>query len=220
MIHIFYRHTNLFGRANYRPEWFDYESCFVNLLKTIEPYEDIVKINMVLDGKFHDNPTKKYSEKFTCYEIQAGSDKVSFYMTLDLIKDLCNKNEIQNEDIIYLLENDYLHHDDWVPKVISIFNSFDDKYISLYDHPDKYLPGNHVESKIYVTENHHWRTTPSTCGSFIVSKKIFTDDFELNRKISDACYDIGTTPDHFRFLIMNLYKKREVLTPVQDCLLM
>ncbi len=50
MIHIFYRHTNATKIGPYRPEWFSYNKCFVNLLKTIALYKDVVKLNVVFDG--------------------------------------------------------------------------------------------------------------------------------------------------------------------------
>ena len=50
MIHIFYRHTNSSKTGSYRPEWFSYNKCFINLLKTIALHKDTVKLNVVFDG--------------------------------------------------------------------------------------------------------------------------------------------------------------------------
>ena len=60
-------------------------------------------------------------------------------------------------------------------------------------------------SKIFTTKTHHWRTTPSTCGSFIVNRKVFNED-----------YDIQTTTigDHQKFLDLNQNKNRLVITPI------
>ena len=41
-IRIFYRHYNISGRDfKGRPNWFDYEKCFVNLLNTIKGRDDV-----------------------------------------------------------------------------------------------------------------------------------------------------------------------------------
>jgi hypothetical protein len=60
-------------------------------------------------------------------------------------------------------------------------------------------------SKIFTTKTHHWRTTPSTCGSFILNKKTF-----------DADYDIWSTAvgDHGTFLYLNEHRSRFVYTPI------
>ena len=61
-IHIFYSHYNVTGTDNKsRPQWFDYEKCFVNLLNTIKDKSNI-KLNIVMDGKIEDNWIKKYKE--------------------------------------------------------------------------------------------------------------------------------------------------------------
>jgi hypothetical protein len=77
----------------------------------------------------------------------------------------------------------------------------------LYDHNDKYIDSRYDDlvSKIIVTENHHWRTTPSTCGSYIITRKIFEDD-----------YDVWSTAvgDHNTFINLNETKNRFVFTPI------
>ena len=69
-------------------------------------------------------------------------------------------------------------------------------FLPLYDN---------LSSKIIVTETHHWRTTPSTCGSYIVPKKIFLEDYDIHTKI------IG---DHNKWLYLNEHKERFILSPI------
>ena len=50
-IHLFYRHCcDAKGRDEKRPEWFDYEKCFKNLLDTID---ESVIVNVVYDSAFN-----------------------------------------------------------------------------------------------------------------------------------------------------------------------
>ena len=74
-------------------------------------------------------------------------------------------------------------------------------------HNDKYfLPMyDDLVSKIYTTETRHWRTTPSTCGSFIIPKYIFEEDYNDHTSISG---------DHNKFLHLNELKDRFILTPI------
>jgi len=202
-IHIFYRHFNISGNDfKGRPSWFDFEKCFTNLLSTIENKN--VDLHVVFDGDVKDNFIAKYSSKYTLHSIKAGNDQSSFWQTWGIVKDL----NIPDTDLIYFLENDYLHTPDWVEKTLDIFQTFAGlNYISLYDHNDKYfLPMyEDLTSKIFSTNKHHWRTTPSTCGSFIIPKNIFEEDFKEHTEIKG---------DHNKFLHLTQTKNRFILTPI------
>jgi len=202
-IHIFYRHFNIEGNDfKGRPGWFDFEKCFLNLLSTIK--DKNVNLHVVMDGEVSSNFISKYKKYYTLHSIKAGNDQSSFFQTWDIVKNL----NIPNTDLIYFLENDYLHVDDWVEIVTNLFETYQGlHYVSLYDHNDKYfLPMyEDLTSKIFTTSKHHWRTTPSTCGSFIISKNIFEEDFIDHTTI------IG---DHNKFLQLTQTKNRFVLTPI------
>ena len=60
-------------------------------------------------------------------------------------------------------------------------------------------------SKVFTTENHHWRSTPSTCGSFVVTKERFLEDFDILSTMSG---------DHNKWLWLNQNRSRTVLTPI------
>jgi len=203
-IHIFYSHYNIAG-TDYknRPQWFDYEKCFINLLETIKD-NDNIKLNIVMDGKIEDNWIKKYKKLYNVYEFKGGSMEIITKAVYKIIKEYqCDSN-----DLIYILENDYLHVEGWVEKVLDMFQTFDGlHYVSLYDHGDKYWHLNYDDlvSKIFVSNTHHWRTMMSTCGSYIVSKKIFLEDYQDH---------ITVVGDHNKWLYLNETKGRFLLTAV------
>ena len=119
--------------------------------------------------------------------------------------------DIADSDLIYILENDYLHVDDWVDKIICLYQTFKElSYVSLYDHNDKYfLPQyDDLVSKIFTTNNHHWRTTPSTCGSYITTKKIFDEDYNDHTGVT---VPVG---DHHKWIFLSETKNRFVLSPI------
>jgi hypothetical protein len=210
MIHLFYRHYPIFGREEWRPYWFDYEKCFINLLNSITLHND-VKINIVYDGEKDDNFIFKYDYNFI--HINAKTDYNSFKETLKIIK----SSNIQENDLIYFLENDYLHVNGWDQKVINFFKEeYEGVYLSLYDHNDKYMNEyDHLVSKIIVKDNHHYRTTPSTCGSFILRKKTLIDDFDLHFNGPDFFKNFTTEPvDHVKFILLSKFKKRNIFTPI------
>jgi hypothetical protein len=203
-IHILYRHYNVEGEGNkFRPSWFNYEKCFINLLNTIEGKN--VDLHVIMDGNSENNFINKYKDKYTLYTINKGSDYGSYLETYKYVKTL----NIGNDDLIYFLENDYLHVDNWVEEIVTLFQTYPQglNYVSLYDHNDKYfLPMyDDLVSKIFTTKTKHWRTTPSTCGSYIIPKNIFIEDEDINT---------GGPGDHDKFLHLNSTKNRFVLTPI------
>lgn len=203
-IHIYYRHYNVKGTDfKNRPYWFTYEKCYRNLKETLNHGGNDFKINIIYDGNeknwIHDATYDKF------YQIEAKDDMVSFFETCHIVK---QDELIKENDLIYFLENDYMHTRDWFVKVKELFSMYEGlDYVSLYDHNDKYfLPMyENLTSKIFTTNTHHWRTTPSTCGSFIVTKQRFDED-----------YDILSTMrgDHNKWLWLNQNRSRFVFTPI------
>jgi hypothetical protein len=206
-IHIFYAHYNISGKGNKaRPHWFDYEKCFINLLNSIKN-EPQVTLNIVMDGKIEDNWISKYKEYYISYETKGGSIESvtkNVYAT-------AYGGEASPDDLIYILENDYLHSNNWVEEVRTLFSTYEGiEYISLYDHADKYFDPMYqtLLSQVVVTGTSHWRTTPSTCGSYITTAKIFKQDYLDHIGVT---VPIG---DHHKWLYLNKTKARAILTPI------
>lgn len=203
-LRIFYRHYNIEKTDNRgRPFWFDYEKCFLNLLNTIEE-KDNVELHLIMDGDVNKNFIGKYKDKYILHSIKGGSDYISFKKTYEIAKSI----EAEDKDLYYFLENDYLHIEGWIDKVIELFNTYSNlNYVSLYDHNDKYfLPMyDDLVSKVFTSLTHHWRTTPSTCGTYIVNKKTFLEDFQV---------PFDMEGDHNKFLWLAEHKNRFVITPL------
>jgi hypothetical protein len=202
-IHIYYRHAAVNSVGRYRPSWFSYEDCFTNLLKTIEGYDNI-HLTVAMDGDDPSNFIHKYKDQYTVFQTNRGSSLDSWRDLLVYVKD----QPMASNELIYWVENDYLHVDGWVDKVTTLYQSYGGlNYVSLYDHNDKYFLPMYDElvSKIITTANHHWRTTPSTCGTYIVNRDTFDKD-----------YDVKSTHvgDHNTFLWLNEHRQRFVLTPI------
>ena len=202
-IHIFYRQYNISGKSlPGRPSWFDYEKCFTNLLKTISNKN--VELHVVMDGDSNTNFISKYKNQYTLHQIKAGGDQSSFFQAWHIAKG-CN---LEDDDLIYFLENDYMHMPNWVDKTIELFSSYKlPHYVSLYDNKDKYLLAQYDDllSKILITDTHHWRTTASACGSFIVNKELFDLDFDINTTVAG---------DHNKFMLLNEKRNRMVISPM------
>ena len=75
------------------------------------------------------------------------SDKVALHeyppcggsLLIQRIYDFISVSRWSSKDIIYILENDYLHKSGWPEHLMSAIKTFgSDNYYTLYDHPDKY----------------------------------------------------------------------------------
>lgn len=219
VMHIYYRHvhmkvdnTSRFPSKD-RPTWFSHEFCFRNLVNTIrlDPLSHLVKIIVVFDGTPEDFKNDFISGycKDPAFEIdiqfiRSSSSLDSFMIMLGMVRNA----KMPGNDLIYLLENDYMHQHGWVSKTFELFESgikFD--FLSLYDHPDLYdLPKHaNLTSRLIYSQSHHWRSAPSTCASFILNKCAFDRDCEIFR----SC-----RVDHHLFGELVGRRGRVLLTPV------
>ncbi len=219
-IDIYYLHYwsgRAVSRAK-RPDFFNFGDCLMSLMNSInKPLAHCnLRFTLVYDGteeQFLDDPTckelKNLSFDFNLKFIEGGNHLKGPRECVSFIREDQRNKKC---DLIYILENDYLHSPDWIEKVVEIYSSnvnFD--YLSLYDHPDKY--SNHpqffesyskLKSKLFVTKTSHWRTSPSTCGSYLVKRKIFFQDYFL----------IKYLPDKYVSPIRALLRNRVLLTPI------
>lgn len=220
MLHIFIRETNHNKANNDRPEWFNYERCFKSLLDSIE--FKYCSLTIIFDGKPQNHYVTKYKDtapyKYDIIEIEAGDDFKSNTKTFEYIKSL----PLKQNDIIAVFENDYLYCNDWIMNVMFLYHNntnnqiWDNTYISLFDHRDKYLFNKlsetnewgmykELKSQIYLGQNRYWRTIPNTCGSFIMSKEVFDKDYDIHT---------NGTADNTRFHELTTKRNRVVLSPM------
>ena len=206
-IHIYYSHYNVEGKGSKdRPGWFDYEKCFINLLETISGKENVT-LHLIMDGKIANNWIKNYKDQYISHEIQGGNME---RVTVELYN-IVKNNPCSEDDLIYILENDYMHRPDWVNQICTLYKEFSNlSYVSLYDHNDKYFLPMYEDlvSKIWTTSTLHWRSTPSTCGSYITTKRIFDEDFNDHIGVT---VPIG---DHHKWLYLNENKNRFIINPL------
>ncbi len=218
-LHIYYRHVHSKAEQRSRdpnksrPEWFSYEACFRNLLATIQhdPFAHRVRLTVMFDGTqedYADDFVSKYSNNLGLglglAFLQAGSDMNSAILTAHHVY----HSQIPDGDVVYMLENDYLHQPNWVSKVFDLYDSelfFD--YVSLYDHGDKYfLPMyDDLSSRVLHSGTHHWRTAPSTCGSYLSEITQFRLDYDV--------FQSGIQ-DFYLFQTLVEQRQRVLLTPI------
>ena len=119
---------------------------------------------------------------------------------------------------MYFIENDYLHKPD-SKKILEEGFLLGASFVSLYDHPDKYLDpskggnpyckGNAEDTRVYLTDSVHWKITNSTTMTFAARVKTLKKVNEIMKK-----HTIGTYPNDFN-MFTELREKNELLvTPL------
>jgi hypothetical protein len=217
-LHIFLRHVHIYDPiAKARPEWFDIEACFTNLIATLSNKQLPIKIDLTImfdgtDASFNDDFLSKFMNRYRnnlpieiqIVQFSGGTDAKSFHHTIEYI---LNKHYPDN-DWIYFLENDYLHVSNWVDKLSDLLKFGKNlQYVSLYDHYDKYFYDQYqdLKSKLFFYGSHHWRTTPSTCASFLVNAKMLNEDAQLIK---------SSGGDHEFFTALAKHHSREIISPI------
>ena len=192
MIRIFQRHCNFSSNSanKQRPEWFDREKIFNSFQKTFTNQVRYTAFYDILNGSDH----FIFNKNVNIVKTEAGSEAKSFN---NLLKYVYSK-DYDNNDIIYFVEDDYLHLDGWIDILLEGFEQIGADYYTLYDHPDKYyLPMyEDLQSKIIKTDTTYWRTTPSTTCTFACKFGTFKKYYEHHLNFCSE----GFTKDHQMFL--------------------
>jgi hypothetical protein len=146
--------------------------------------------------------------------VSVGNGAGTFNLALDLA--------LKQDDnlIVYFLENDYLHK----PNSIDIIKEgieLGAEYISLYDHPDKYIPASRggnpqidddggEYTKLFLSKSCHWKITNSTTMTFASTVKILKEDETILRKWTNR----GHYPDDYKMFLELREKNRILVTSV------
>jgi hypothetical protein len=114
---------------------------------------------------------------------------------------LATTSGFPDDDIVYFVEDDYLHTPDALVKLVEFFEEKHPDYATLYDHPARYngqdfdRPGG---EQIIHSGSHHWRTQESTCMTFAARVETLRWDYA---RISAY---LGTVHPQDRELFMHL----------------
>jgi hypothetical protein len=109
------------------------------------------------------------------------------------------KQDYNDNDIIYFLEDDYLHKPGWINVLLDGFKYINADYYTLYDHPNKYYPEliDKFSTSLFVTPTAHWRTTMSTTNTYACEFKTLKKHFNIHIQHCDL--EAKWVKDHDKF---------------------
>jgi hypothetical protein len=195
MIRLFQLHCNFseLSQNKLRPEWFNREKIFDSLMLTLDERVEYTAFHDSGNGEIEDHflqnkNVNKISEK-------GGSGAQTFVNLLNHVI----KQDYNDNDIIYFLEDDYLHKPGWINVLLDGFKYINADYYTLYDHPNKYYPEliDKFPTSLFVTPTAHWRTTMSTTNTYACEFKTLKKHFNIHIQHCDL--EAKWVKDHDKF---------------------
>ena len=215
-VKVYYRLSD-HGYQKVKPDYIDNEKCLNNFLRNFMELKntDLVysdDITIIADNVGDETFDWLSNKKINVERTQLGSGAQSFNYVLD------KAVKLDDDTIVYFIEDDYLH----LPnsrKILIEGISLGADYVSLYDHPDKYINANQggnpfiedggEETKVYRSESCHWKLTNSTTMTFASRVKTLKEDLGIMKT-----WTIGTYPDDFKMFLELRDNDRTLITPL------
>jgi hypothetical protein len=204
---IIYRISDA-GYNKVKPDYINNETCLKNFCNVF--FNHIHDILIIADNC--SNATidmiNKYIDPINIVKVSVGHGAGTFNLALDKAL-TCNDDEI-----VYFVENDYLHKQ-LSPDILKQGFDLGASFVSLYDHPDKYLDpslggnpyceGGAEDTRVYITDSCHWKITNSTTMTFASKVSTLKRVESILRK-----WTTGSYPDDFK-MFLELREQGELL---------
>jgi hypothetical protein len=160
-----------------RPKWFNKIKVFENFKKTLN--SNLVNYTIIYDEYYGSIENTFLAQEKNVEIINCGSECDSFLKTLDII----HSRNFEDDQIVYLLEDDYLHRSGWCDIMLEGF-TINPSYITLYDFEE--FNNQDILCKIFSTDRCHWRSIPASTNTFACRYKTLLEDLKIHEKYSSS----------------------------------
>jgi len=198
------------GYNKIKPDYINNELCLKN---ASEIFTDSI-FHIIADNTSEEtnDMIQKYITRDGVFNTSQGNGAATFNLALN------KALEYDDDEIIYFLENDYLHKPN-SQKIIEEGLSLGASFVALYDHPDKYLDpskggnpyceGGAENTRVYLTESTHWKITNSTTMTFAAKVSTLKENEEILRH-----HTSGTHPNDFQMFMELRANNKLLVTPI------
>ena len=172
-----------------------------------ENLEKIKQIIKEVDSEIISLDTKKFETKIKKQKSQETfSNLASLFQSFEIGKKI-------GEDLIFFIEDDYLHFESMLDEMISTYERVSsqvgkDIFMCPADYP--YLYMNNEKTNILIGNKRHWRTINKTLCTFLTSKKLLDLYWE---NFSKNCEN---RHDPFEKYINEIYKNEFCISPLKS----
>ena len=150
-------------------------------------------------------------KKFETY-IKKQKSKETFSNLASLLQSFQVGRE-QGEDLIFFIEDDYLHFETMLEEMITSYERIAsqikrDIFMCPSDYP--YLYMNNDKTNILIGNKRHWQTVDRTLCTFLTSKKLLDKYWENFKKTCE------NRNDPFEKYINEIYRKEICISPIKS----
>ncbi|MDB4276990.1 hypothetical protein N9864_00545 [bacterium] len=207
---IIYRISDA-GYNKVKPDYINNETCLANATKIFKDADwSIIADNV---SKETSDMIEKYKSKDHIYYASVGNGAATFNLALN------EALTYGDDEIVYFIENDYIHLPN-SPKIIEEGIKLGAPYVTLYLHPDKFIPpqqGGNPEvdetggylTRIYRGETELFGMFNSTTMTFASTVKNLKEDEEILRKWTSE-----THPNDFQMFLELRDKGKALMCPL------
>ena len=206
---IIYRISDT-GYKKEKPEYINNENCLKNAVNIFDEADwSIIADNVSTETN---DMIQKYKSQDYIHYVSVGHGAGTFNLALD------EALQYGDDEIIYFIENDYLHKPD-SQQIIEEGIELGASFIALYDHPDKYLSpsqggnpyceGGAEDTRVYLTKSTHWKITNSTTMTFAAKVSTLKRTEQILRK-----YTQGSYPEDFKMFLELRAQGELLITPI------
>jgi len=202
------------GYNKIKPSYINNENCLKNFCDVFRNH--INDITIIADNCSESTlyMIQKYINSINIEKVSVGHGAGTFNIALS--KSL----EYPDDEIVYFVENDYLHKQGADFILMQSFEVINPSYVTLYDHPDKYMPNNlggnaFVEedggevTKVYCSGNCHWKLTNSTTMTFAARVRTLKEDESVFKK-----WTLKSYPEDFQIFLELRDKGRTLISSI------
>lgn len=195
------------GYNKVKPDYINNENCLKNFVSVFGNQN----LHIIADNCSKDTlqMITKYVHPNRIQNVYIGHGAGTFNLALD------EALKGDDDEIVYFLENDYLHKPG-SDKVLEEGFTLGYDYVALYDHPDKYINGANpfVEdggevTRLMLTDSCHWKLTNSTTMTFAAKVSTLKQDEVILRDFTS-----GTHPNDFPMFLALREKQHGLVTSV------
>jgi hypothetical protein len=208
---IIYRISDA-GYNKVKPDYIDNEKCLKNFCNVF--HNHIYDIHIIADNC--SEPTiemiNKYIDPSNIEKVSVGHGAGTFNLALD------KALKWDDDEIVYFVENDYLHKQN-SPTILKEGFNLGASFVALYDHPDKYIDprsggnpyceGGAEDTRVYLTNSCHWKITNSTTMTLASKVSTLKQTENVLRK-----HTSGTHPNDFSIFIELREINHLLITPL------
>jgi len=179
-MHIIYRISDK-GYAKVKPDYINNKNCLENASIV---FQDKCHWTVIADNVSPDTKSMIEMYQSNVDYVSVGHGAGTFNLALD------KALKLEDEDVVYFIENDYLHLPSSHEAIIDGLQFAE--YITLYDHPDKYMEpqnggnpfcqGGAENTRLHCGKVSHWKMTNSTTMTFASTVHTLKKDESILRK--------------------------------------